>query len=194
MNTAWDKSDRMGRQQPEQAHGAYRNKVDKWTQPGALADTVPNSDFVFTDFRYGGDTVKEVQLDPSVVQRWVDSPALNNGVMLVMLDAGHSTQILSVTDATIQGPRPMLSITYQVLSSGGVKPVAPSYLSAALSRTIAAFMWTMLPAATRPAMADSRCHTRHHGTVCCTTVRSSLRHRGDCCSCVFSSCLRCAVV
>eukprot|EP00698_Gefionella_okellyi_P025556 TRINITY_DN9407_c0_g1_i1.p1 TRINITY_DN9407_c0_g1~~TRINITY_DN9407_c0_g1_i1.p1 ORF type:complete len:3269 (-),score=859.42 TRINITY_DN9407_c0_g1_i1:37-8790(-) len=127
LNQTWSYDQTDAFNQYRRIGWRYRDKnpTHTWDTPGALQDTHKETQFTFQDFRYGGDTMKEVHLDPAVVQKWISNPADNHGVLLMMLDAGHYTQIVSVTNTELLGNYPQLSITYQTVGNGVQTPVAP---------------------------------------------------------------------
>jgi hypothetical protein len=98
----------------------HRSSTADWAGPGASlsgADTVAGKQFQAPALRAVGNQTLTMTLDPAVVQSWIDSPAANQGILLVNNKAGDIVRINSTVAS--QSIRPMLTV---VVSS--VAPVS----------------------------------------------------------------------
>ncbi len=86
-----------------------------WDTPGAKGsgtDIVAGKSFSNSSWTGNGDEVRTFDLDPSIVQGWVDNPATNQGIVLVNNESDDKyLRIYSSEDPTVSR-RPLLSITY----------------------------------------------------------------------------------
>ncbi|MDR6551726.1 Ig-like domain-containing protein [Paenibacillus qinlingensis] len=86
-----------------------------WQTPGARGmgtDLISGKSFLITGFPASGAYVKTVELDPVVVQGWLDNPSSNHGLVLYTVEPGKIPKIYTSEHAT-ESNRPELSITYQ---------------------------------------------------------------------------------
>lgn len=92
-----------------------RNASSTWATPGAKGsgtDYVSGKSFAITGFTATGNQTREVNLDPAVVQGWINNPSSNKGVLLFIDHTSNiAMDIYSAEDATA-GNRPLLTITY----------------------------------------------------------------------------------
>ena len=98
----------------------FRDAGLPWAQPGALgdgADVVAGKSFALTSWPGLGADVKSIPLDLEVVQRWIDDPAANQGIVLINESSGVVTRVFSSRAAA--SLRPTLSITYVVGGGSG---------------------------------------------------------------------------
>lgn len=85
-----------------------------WTAPGASgegSDRIAGQAFALPSLAGTGSDVASVELDPAIVQGWIDDPAGNQGVLLSIAAAGKSTHLYASEHAT-QNLRPRLVLTY----------------------------------------------------------------------------------
>jgi serine/threonine-protein kinase len=105
LNSAWDAtSPKLG----------WRNRATSstWLTEGAgTTDVLPNTPFVLSDFKGSGKEQRSVDLDLSVVQGWIGTPASNKGIVLLNDSTNKFANILSAEDSVV-GNRPMLTLTY----------------------------------------------------------------------------------
>lgn len=86
-----------------------------WNTPGARGmgtDLISGKSFLISGFPASGTYVKDVTLDPAVVQGWLDNPSTNNGIMFYTVEPGKIPRVYTSENAT-ESNRPELSITYQ---------------------------------------------------------------------------------
>lgn len=119
-NWTWDQRDQRSSNKGvgwryRQANGS--NPLP-WKTPGALEDTVPNAEFQY-HLRSLGDQTKEVDLDPSIVQTWLNQ-STNFGVILFSdhTVATRKAALVSIShNASEYRPlTSMLSLTYRPAS------------------------------------------------------------------------------
>ncbi len=106
VNNAWHVTDSLG--------WLNRDPNVPWATPGARGtgtDVLAGTSFTISGFAGTGDEVKTVALDPAVVQGWIDSPATNQGLLLVNQNDDAITRIYSSEDAN-PARWPQLTIAY----------------------------------------------------------------------------------
>jgi hypothetical protein len=89
----------------------HRDGSNDWAGPGASSagvDTVAGKSFQFPALKAIGNQTLTIPLDAAVVQSWIDSPAANQGIMLVNNIPGDIVNINST--AAAQNIRPMLTV------------------------------------------------------------------------------------
>ncbi len=89
----------------------HRNATADWAGPGASSagvDTVAGKSFQVPRLRPVGPQTVMIPLDPAQVQAWIDTPALNQGIMLVNNVPGDIVRPIST--AGTQSMRPALTI------------------------------------------------------------------------------------
>src|SRR6185436_17549033 len=90
-----------------------------WTIPGALGqgtDVVWGKSFVVPGITGNGTQTITLNLDPIVVQNWIDDPNANQGILLVNETTGAVVRIDASENATAT-LRPKLSVSYTVSSA-----------------------------------------------------------------------------
>jgi hypothetical protein len=96
-------------------NGAGQN----WTVPGALGqgtDVVAGKSFLIPGLVGNGAQTITVNLDPAVVQSWINNPDANQGILLVNETPGAVVRIDASENST-PALRPKLSISYTVSSN-----------------------------------------------------------------------------
>ena len=94
----------------------HRGTGQNWASPGALgqdADVLAGKSFVLSGITGSGAQTITVNLDPAVVQSWIDNPDANQGLLLVNETTGAVVRIDASENATV-GVRPKLSVSYLV--------------------------------------------------------------------------------
>ena len=103
--------------------GWLRNGTGQnWAVPGALGqgtDVVAGKSFVVPGITGNGAQTITVNLDPAVVQSWIDNPDANQGILLVNETPGAVVRIDASENATT-ALRPKLSISYTVSSNASL--------------------------------------------------------------------------
>src|SRR5262249_45018582 len=92
----------------------HRGTGQDWNTPGALGqgtDVIANDSFVLPGIRAVGNQTITVNLDPAVVQSWINNPSADQGILLVNETPGHIVRINASENATVAS-RPKLSVTY----------------------------------------------------------------------------------
>src|SRR5262249_27875630 len=92
----------------------HRGTGQDWATPGALGqgtDVVAGRSFVLSGIRAVGSQTISVNLDPAVVQSWVNNPNADQGILLVNETPGAIVQVGASENATVAS-RPKLSVTY----------------------------------------------------------------------------------
>ena len=87
-----------------------------WTTPGAVGqgtDVVAGKSFLISGITGNGTQTITVNLDPAVVQSWIDNPSLDQGIVLVNETTGAVVRIDSAENGTVAN-RPKLSVQYTV--------------------------------------------------------------------------------
>jgi Putative binding domain, N-terminal/Viral BACON domain len=87
-----------------------------WAVPGTGgSDLVAGKAFTFTGFQSSGRQAKTVQLDPAVVQDWIQKPATNQGIVLMLSKQNGGNGIVNAYSAESANAtlRPVLTITYK---------------------------------------------------------------------------------
>lgn len=87
-----------------------------WNTPGALGqgtDVIAGKSFVLSGIQGTGAQFVTVNLDPAVVQGWINNPSSNNGVILVNETTGAVVRI-NMSEQTNATLRPKLGVTYTV--------------------------------------------------------------------------------
>jgi hypothetical protein len=87
-----------------------------WAVPGAGGqgtDVVAGKSFVLSGITGNGTQSITVNLDPVVVQTWIDNPAANQGILLVNETTGAIVRVNASENATAAA-RPKLGVTYTV--------------------------------------------------------------------------------
>jgi glucose/arabinose dehydrogenase len=113
----------------------HRGTGQDWDTPGALgqgADVVAGKSFVIPGITATGQQTVTINLDPAVVQSWIDNPTSDQGVLLVNETTGAVVRIDSSEHATVAF-RPKLGITYTVSSSTTPQPGTLQFSNAAYS-------------------------------------------------------------
>src|SRR5262249_8430090 len=85
-----------------------------WNTPGALAqgtDVIAGNTFVLPNIRAVGQQTITVNLDPAVVQSWVNNPNADQGILLVNETPGAIVNVNASENSTVAS-RPRLSVTY----------------------------------------------------------------------------------
>ncbi|HLX42492.1 MAG TPA: hypothetical protein VKR43_03620 [Bryobacteraceae bacterium] len=104
LNNSWDAaSNRLG--------WLHRDGYHDWAAPGASsagADTVAGKSFQVPALKPVGSQAVTISLDRNQIQSWIDSPAMNQGIMLVNNIPGDITRPVSTVGP--QKTRPMLTI------------------------------------------------------------------------------------
>src|SRR5262249_8182684 len=99
----------------------HRGTGQDWGTPGALGqgtDVVAGNSFVLPGIRAVGNQTITINLDPAVVQGWVNNPSADQGILLVNQTPGAIVQVSASETATVAA-RPKLSITS---SNGSTTP------------------------------------------------------------------------
>ncbi|MBZ5673344.1 MAG: Ig-like domain-containing protein [Acidobacteriia bacterium] len=94
----------------------HRSSTGDWAGPGASSagvDTIAGKTFQVPALRPVGTQTVTIALDPDVVQAWIDTPAADQGIMLVNNIPGYIVN--PVSTAGKQNMRPMLTV---VVASG----------------------------------------------------------------------------
>lgn len=100
-----------------------RSSTETWNTAGAGAsDRLAGLGFRVAGFSAEGDQTVTVALDPAVVQRWIDVPASNQGIVLTA-DAANAPVHLYSSAASNLALRPALTITTAGTTSGTPPPV-----------------------------------------------------------------------
>src|SRR5262249_22312127 len=92
----------------------HRGTGQDWASPGALGqgtDVVAGKSFVLSGITGTGAQTLTVNLDPAVVQSWIDNPGADQGILLVNETPGAVVRVTASDNPTIAS-RPKLSITY----------------------------------------------------------------------------------
>lgn len=113
----------------------HRGTGQDWASPGALgvgSDIAASPTFVLSGITGNGGQSITVNLDPAVVQSWVNDPNANQGVLLVNESPGAIVRI-NASDHTTIASRPKLSITYSV---GALPPPSGGLQFNAASSTV----------------------------------------------------------
>jgi len=108
----------------------HRNATLNWASPGASSagvDTVGGKSFRVPALRPVGAQTVTIPLDLSQVQSWIDSPAANQGIMLVNNNPGEIVRPVSTVGTPAM--RPKLTI---VMAAGSAVQIAISPASAVL--------------------------------------------------------------
>lgn len=90
-----------------------------WNSPGVKGvgtDIVAGSSFSNSTWVGNGDEVKTFDLDPAIVQGWIDAPATNQGVVLVNNESNDKYLRIYSSEDSVVARRPRLTIGY---SAGG---------------------------------------------------------------------------
>jgi hypothetical protein len=93
-----------------------------WNTPGAKGvgtDVLSGLSFSNATWAGTGEEVKTFNLDTGVVQGWIDTPATNQGVILVNNEANDKYLRIYSSDDTVVTRRPLLTINYTTGGSGG---------------------------------------------------------------------------
>ncbi|MFO0966215.1 MAG: Calx-beta domain-containing protein [Gemmataceae bacterium] len=111
----------------------HRGNGGDWVTPGALgqgSDVVAGKSFVLSGIRAVGAQSITIDLDPAVIQGWIDNPGADQGILLVNESAGKIVRINASENATAS-LRPKLSVTYG--GSATPQPGALQFSSATYS-------------------------------------------------------------
>src|SRR5262249_46837271 len=90
-----------------------------WVVPGAGGqgtDVVAGKSFALPGITGTGAQAITANLDPAVVQSWIDNPSANQGIVLVNATTGAVVRVNASENATA-AVRPKLSVSYTVSSS-----------------------------------------------------------------------------
>jgi Calx-beta domain/FG-GAP-like repeat/Bacterial Ig-like domain (group 2)/ASPIC and UnbV len=112
----------------------HRGTGQDWAGPGALgqgADVVAGKSFVVPGIAGNGTQTITVNLDPAVVQSWIDNPSANQGVLLVNQTTGAVVRV-DASENAAAALRPKLSVSYTV-SSAAPQPGALQFSNATYS-------------------------------------------------------------
>jgi glucose/arabinose dehydrogenase len=93
-----------------------RGTGENWNTPGALGqgtDVLAGKSFVLSGIQGNGSQFVTVNLDPAVVQSWIDNPSANNGILLVNETTGAIVRV-NMSEHSNAALRPKLSLTYTV--------------------------------------------------------------------------------
>lgn len=93
-----------------------RGTGQNWNTPGALGqgtDVIAGKSFLLSGIQGNGAQFVTVNLDPTVVQSWLDNPSANHGVILVNETTGAVVRV-NTSEHTNAAIRPKLSLTYTV--------------------------------------------------------------------------------
>jgi hypothetical protein len=111
----------------------HRGTGQDWAVPGAGgqgSDVVAGKSFVLPGITGNGPQTVTVNLDPAMVQSWIDNPGSDQGVLLVNETTGAVVRIGASENASAAA-RPKLSVTYTVSSAssqpGALQFSAPTY-------------------------------------------------------------------
>ena len=86
-----------------------------WNTPGAKGqgtDVISGLSFSNADWSGNGEEVKTFELDPGVVQGWIDAPASNQGVVLVNNEASDKYLRIYTSEDPVVARRPLLTVDY----------------------------------------------------------------------------------
>ncbi len=113
----------------------HRGTGQDWATPGALGqgtDLVAGKSFVLPGIIGIGPQVVTVNLDPAVVQSWIDNPSADQGILLVNETTGAVVRVNASENAAVTS-RPKLSVSYTVSSAGSSQPGSLQFSNAAYS-------------------------------------------------------------
>jgi glucose/arabinose dehydrogenase len=99
----------------------HRGTGQDWGTPGALGqgtDVVAGKSFVISGHPGNGGRLMTINLDPAVVQSWINNPSADQGVLLVNETPGVIVRVNASENATVS-TRPKLTINF---SSGSQQP------------------------------------------------------------------------
>ncbi len=101
----------------------YRNDGVEWGAPGAVSpqETWANKSFTVLDLTKHGEQVREIELDPEVVQAWIEDPAKNNGMVLITETLGAIIDVHGSEDGSVE-KRPRLVIYPKGVSAPVTNP------------------------------------------------------------------------
>ena len=91
-----------------------------WDAPGALGtnDIIAGKSFTLTGFDSSGDQIRNVELDPAIVQTWVDDINANQGIIIVNNSpSGHAPVTIHSSEDSDIALRPKLTINYTLNQS-----------------------------------------------------------------------------
>ncbi|WP_254508368.1 Calx-beta domain-containing protein [Anatilimnocola floriformis] len=94
----------------------HRGTGQNWNTPGALGqgtDVLAGKSFVLSGIQGTGTQAVTINLDPAVVQGWINNPSSNNGILLVNETTGAVVRI-NMSEQTNAALRPKLGVTYTV--------------------------------------------------------------------------------
>src|SRR5262249_56124928 len=106
----------------------------EWAAAGAVGqggDVAAGNSFVLPGITATGTQSITINLDPAVVQSWVNNPSADQGILLVNETPGAVVRVNASENATVS-VRPKLSISYTVSSSSS-KPGALQFSNATYS-------------------------------------------------------------
>src|SRR5262249_944661 len=92
----------------------HRGTGQNWATPGALGqgtDAIAGNNFVLPGVTPTGTQSITINLDPAVVQNWVNNPSSNQGILLVNQSTGLIVRVNSSENSNA-ALRPTLSVTY----------------------------------------------------------------------------------
>ena len=92
----------------------HRGTGQDWASPGALGqgtDVIAGKSFVLPGIRAIGQQTITINLDPTVVQSWINNPASDQGILLVNQTPGAVVDINASENASVAA-RPKLSVSY----------------------------------------------------------------------------------
>ncbi len=104
----------------------HRGTGQDWNTPGARGqgtDVIAGKSFVLSGIKPNGGQNITVNLDPAVVQGWINNPSSNHGLLLVNESTGAVVRIVA-SESTTAAHRPKLSVTY----GGGTPTPQPGSL------------------------------------------------------------------
>jgi glucose/arabinose dehydrogenase/ribosomal protein L35AE/L33A len=94
----------------------HRGTGQDWNTPGALGqgtDVLAGKSFVLSGIQAVGSQFITVNLDPAVVQNWINNPSSNHGIILVNESTGAVVRV-NASEQTNATLRPKLGVTYTV--------------------------------------------------------------------------------
>jgi glucose/arabinose dehydrogenase len=94
----------------------HRGTGQDWNMPGARGqgtDVIAGKSFVLSGIQAVGSQFVTVNLDPAVVQHWINDPSSNHGLLLVNETTGAVVR-MNASEQSTASLRPKLGVTYTV--------------------------------------------------------------------------------